>query len=217
MEGDKIQKYCKVSANGMLFIIYITTIILIVIWLFKLLHNTKSEPTNRIRYISKDPSNYYSEGDFCYEYFEDFIRKGAIDTFDFPIKNIKKYTRALLATIFISIGSLVFSLIFVHISKHSYSLKECIGCAGVFYVFLILGVILSLIFSIILIHYYFKGNYSDFEEFSRCSYLTKNFRRDYNFIFKMQDSYKTPFVLILFTEFFNFIKLISEFDPKDID
>ena len=48
-------------------------------------------------------------------------------------------------------------------------------------------------------------------------YLTKNFRKDYNFIFKIKNDFKMPFVLILITEFFNFVKLVIESPVNDED
>ena len=59
-------------------------------------------------------------------------------------------------------------------------------------------------------HYYSKGNYSDFEEFSRCRFLSKQFRKDYDFIFKLKNEYKMPFAVLLIMEFFNFIKLVGD-------
>ena len=195
-------KDCKKCVNGTLAIVYLAVFILIIIWLFKLLHIAKNEPTNRIRYINKDPSNYYDEGEFCFDICEKFIMKGALDTFDIPLKNIKKYTRALLSTIFISIGSIVVIIIFFLVGYKT--------CAYFFYVIFFLSVILSLVFAIVLAHFYFKGNYSDFEEFSRCRFLTKRFRTDYDFIFKIKSEFKMPFVLILISEFFNFINIVIE-------
>ena len=64
-------------------------------------------------------------------------------------------------------------------------------------------------------HYYSKGDYSDFEEFSRCRYLSSNFRRNYDFVFKMKNEYKMPYAIIIITEFFNFVKLIAESNPDD--
>ena len=137
-----------------------------------------------------------------------------MDIFDIPIKKIKKYTQALLSTIFISIGSLAIATILVNIGKHQYNDSLSIGFAFCFYIFFILAVILSFVFAILLGHYYFKGNYSDFEEFSRCRYLTKKFKIDYNFIFKIKDEFKMPFILIFISAFFNFIKLIAEVQNK---
>ena len=64
----------------------------------------------------------------------------------------------------------------------------CIG--ALFYLFFIFAAILSIVFAILLMHYYSKGDYSDFEEFSRCRYLSKQFRRDYDFIFKIKNEFK---------------------------
>ena len=88
-------------------------------------------------------------------------------------------------------------------------------CLGIlFYIFFVLAVILSIAFAIVFAHYYFKGNYDDFEEFSRCRYLKMTFKSDYDFIFKIKNGFKMPFVLILITEFFNFIKLVAESGNK---
>ena len=86
---------------------------------------------------------------------------------------------------------------------------------SLFYLFFYLGVILSLVFAIILIHYYSKGDYSDFQEFSRCRYLSRKFRKDYEFVFNIKDEYQMPFAIIIITEFFNFVKLIAENNPND--
>ena len=83
-------------------------------------------------------------------------------------------------------------------------------CSYIFFLIFFLSVILSLVFAIVLAHYYFKGNYSDFEEFSRCRFLSKRFRTDYDFIFKIKGEFKMPFVLILISEFFNFINIVVE-------
>ncbi len=40
-------KQCNICASGMLFFAYLATFILIIVWLFKILHNAKNEPTNR--------------------------------------------------------------------------------------------------------------------------------------------------------------------------
>ena len=208
---EECKENMKICSNGTLIIAYLATFILIIIWLFKLLNNAKNEPQNRIRYINKDPENYYTKGEFCFDNCEKFIKKGALDTFGIPLKKIKKYTRALLGTIFISIGSIVFILIFANIKNKSYRHQDlAMSCGILFYLFFLLSVILSIAFAIVLAHYYFKGKYNDFEEFSRCRYLTKRFKTDYDFIFKIKSEFKMPFVLILISEFFNFINILNE-------
>ena len=180
-EQEKITaKKINLAASGALFICYIVTFVMVIIWLFKLHNNAKTEPKTRSGYIIEEPSTYYNEEEFCYEKYEPFLAKGALDIFDIPTKDIKKYCKALISTIFISIGSFILGVLMI------------LGCGrndwfmifgSLFYLFFILGLILSLVFAIILIHYYSKGDYSDFEEFSRCRYLSKKFRKDYEFVF----------------------------------
>ena len=201
----------KKCANGILVIAYLATFILIIVWLFKLLHNAKNEPKDRIRYINQNFTNYYTEGEFCYDNYEQFIISGALNTFDIPLKKIKKYTRALLGTMFISIGSIILAIICFILGKKFGSCGLAFGM--LFYLFFILSVILNIAFAIVLAHYYFKGKYNDFEECSRCRFLTKKFRTDYDFVFKIKNEFKMPFVLILLSEFFNFINIIVEDSP----
>ena len=204
------------TASGIQFILYIIILILTIIWIFKLHSNAKSEPKSRDKYILEEPSNYYREDEFCYEKYESFIISGALELFDLPMKNIKKYCKALISTIFISIGSVILAPILFLCSNKSYGSGEIYRCFAIFfYIIFILGIILSIVFAIVLIHYYSKGNYNDFEEFSRCRYLSKQFRIDYNFVFKIKNEFKLPFAVVIIMEFFNFIKLIAEMSPKD--
>jgi len=207
---EKYKENMKMCANGYLTIAYLATFILIIIWLFKLLCNTKDEPQNRIQYINKDFENYYIEGEFCFENYEKFIINGALETFDIPLKKIKKYTRALLGTIFISISLMVFLLIFAIFKKACEYEDSAMCCVLFFYIIFLLSVILNIVFAIVLAHYYFKGKYSDFEEFSRCRFLTKRFKTDYDFIFQIKNEFKMPFVIILISEFSNFINIIND-------
>ena len=212
-EEEKLKKkLCKNGIKGALIIIYLALIILIIIWLFKLLKNTKSEPKNRISYIVKEPSYYYEEHEFCYIEYERFIIKGAFNSFDLRIKRIKKYCKAVLATIFIALGSLIMMVIL-------FCLNQCTRdwgtiCSGLFFFFAVISLILCLAFSIVLAHHYFKSNFSDFEEFSKCRFLTRKFKRDYNFIFTIKNEFKMPFVLVLLTEFFNCIGIVFDFEGE---
>ena len=213
---NKIANNLNTIASGILLISYLTTFILIIIWLFKLLNNATSEPKSRSKYIIEERLTYYYEEEFCYEKYEAFLAKGALDIFDIPTKNIKKYCKAVISTIFITLGSIILSSVFVCIGKKSLRKSDYFMClAMLFYLFFILGVILSLIFAIILMHYYSKGDYNDFEEFSRCRYLSKKFRKDYEFVLNIKNGYQMPFALILLNEFFNFIKLIVENRPEE--
>ena len=130
----------------------------------------------------------------------------------FPQKKIKKYCKALLSTIFISIGSIILTIVFYLFSiSISFSYRIFNILYYTFYILFGFSILLSFVFAIILVHYYSKGDYNDFEEFSRCRYLSKQFRSDYNFILKIRKGYQIPFALILLNEFLGFIKLIFEF------
>ena len=83
---EDIGKQCNICASGMLFLAYLATFILIIVWLFKIHGNAKSEPKLRSHYIIEEPSTYYREDEFCYDNYENFIIKGALDTFGIPIK-----------------------------------------------------------------------------------------------------------------------------------
>ena len=210
-EDSEEKKLIDRGTNFYLILMYFSILLLIIIWLFTLLNNSKNEPSNWNIYIRKDPSNYYEEGEFCYDNYENFIIKGALNNFDISTKHIKIHARATLGTIFISIGSIIIASIFkciainINNNKARYNkLKNC------FFIIFIIAFILTIGFSTALVNYCFKGNYNDFEEFSRCRYLTKNFKSDYNFVLKIKNGFNLPFFLILFIEICNFIKLISE-------
>ena len=211
---EKCRKECKASIDGALFFCYIAMIILIIIWLFKLIKNSKSEPKDRQRYIGRDPSFFYEEGEFCYDSYLQFISKGAFETFDIRIENINKYSKALVSTILIGLCSYILTLVFsILLEKCHNEWFFCYFC--MFYFFLFVSVILSLSFALVLAHHYFKAEFNDFVDFSKCKFLTKQFRIDYDFIFKIKDEFKIPFVIILFTEFLNFVRLVSGFKKED--
>ena len=212
-EEEKEGKDCII--NMLLFICYLVTFILIIIWVFKLHNNAKKEPSSRNKYIIEDLLTFYTEEEFCYEKYEPFLVKGALDTFDIPSKKIKKYCKALLSTIFISLGSIILTMVFFCLKeRYKFTDKRKKFFRSLYYTFYIifcLGIILSFVFAIILVHYYSKGDYNDFDEFTRCRYLSKQFRSDYNFVSKIRKGYQMPIALILLNEFFSFIKLIFEF------
>ena len=206
---EKAKEAINKCISIIILICYIVSLILIIIWLFKLLNNAKNEPESRINYIVEDPSLFYTEEEFCYENCEPFVIRGAIKIFDIPIKNIRKYCKAVISTIFITIGSIILGGIFNSIAEKCFE-KFFKYLRNTFSIFALLSVILCMVFAIVLMHYYSKGDYSDFEEFTRCRYLSKQFRKDYKFIFKLKNEYKMPFAVLLIMEFFNFIKLIVD-------
>jgi hypothetical protein len=98
--------------------------------------NAKSEPKLRSSYIIEEPSTYYREDEFCYEKYEPFLARGALEIFDIPMAKIRKFCKALISTSFISIGSIILGGIFGKIQEHSYSNRNCWMCLGIlFYTF----------------------------------------------------------------------------------
>ena len=106
-KSEESQSNITFYASGIILICYIIASILTIIWLFKLHHYAKVEPLSRAKYFIEEPSTYYREDEFCYENYEPFLISGALEIFDLPMKNIKKYCKALISTIFIFIGSLI--------------------------------------------------------------------------------------------------------------
>ena len=104
---EKERNNMNIFATSVIFICYLVVLVLTIIWLFKLLNNAKTEPISRANYIIEEPSIYYREDEFCYENFEPFVISGALNIFDLPMKNIKKFSTALISTIFITISSFI--------------------------------------------------------------------------------------------------------------
>ena len=107
--------------------------------------------------------------EFCYENYEPFLVKGALDIFDIPTSRIRKFCKALLSTIFISLGLIIISFILFLVSKAKSGF--CL------YALAMISIILSIIFAIILIHNYSKGNHRDFAEFYRWDIYSKNLEK----------------------------------------
>ena len=63
---EKYENKWNIAITGYLLICYIISLILIIIWLFKLNKNAKSEPSLRNLYIIEDPSTYCGEDEFCF-------------------------------------------------------------------------------------------------------------------------------------------------------
>ena len=204
----KYENKCNIAISGYLLICYLIALILIIIWLFKLNSNAKSEPSSRNSYIIEEPSTYYREDEFCYEKYEPFLVKGALEIFDIPTSRIRKFCKALLSTIFISLGLIILSTILIAVGNKR---TKDLGCC--LYSLAVISIILSIIFAIILVHNYSKGNYRDFAEFYSCRYLSQKFRKDYAFVFDIELGYQMPIAIIIITEFLNFIKLITENSP----
>ena len=190
-----------------IFIINVTLIIICLVWLYKIKDNAKDEPSNRIKYIKEDDSSIeeYSEGDFCFKYYTTYLTDGAYKDFDIKMTNIRKYSTYLFILSLISLCLLFIFMVIIFITEKCYSShKKC------FKYFLISSItiniyidILCLVLFIILSVHYYKSNFGDFRDFSRCHYLNRDFKKDYDCTFVVKNNFTKFFKLFII----NFILL----------
>ena len=178
--------------------------ILLLIWLFKVRNNAKEEPVDRSLYVQQDIfETVYTVGDFCYDHYNPYITNGAFQEFNIKMKNIRKYSTALLILFFISVVLSILSLFIAVLYKTCCSSHE--KCVSILLTIIFFGnviiCILSLVFFIILSVNYFRSHFDDFKDFSKCKYLNNAFKADYNFVFVVKDNYIKFFVLYLISIF----------------
>ena len=106
------------------------------------------------------------------------------EAFDLKINKLKKWAIALIVLI---PGFFIF--IFV------------VACFPWLVILLFFDFIL-IIFFLFAVHYS-KINFDEFNEFTKCRYLNKQFRKDYDFIYSIKDGFQTPLVFIILLEFFS--------------
>ena len=104
---DEYSKWCHKSIELMPILVNFILFILVIVWIFKININAKNEPKNRDLYLAADPSYYYTEGDFCFDNYEDYKERGAFQIFNLHIKQMKQFSTATLVTTFTLMGSVV--------------------------------------------------------------------------------------------------------------
>ena len=179
--------------------------ILCIIWIAKVYSNADDEPTDRIKYYYYDengnfidPNSLYVAGEFCFEHYQSFINKGAFEDFDIRMKKIKKFSLATIIIFSISFGITIINLTMIIVGL----ICECRAnffkiIIPVFLILSLLSSILALIFFIILSVHYFKSNFDDFDEFSKCEYLNPYFDKDYDFVYVVKNNYLKYFIVYL--------------------
>jgi hypothetical protein len=210
MPYDEDSYICQKSIELIPLLVNFILFIFIIVRVFKIIINANSEPTNRDLYLAVDPSYYYTEGDFCFDNYEDYKERGAFQLFNLHIKQIKQFSTATLVTIFTLIASVVASGVFQIIKKHhdfyDNNWPICLICS-----FFWISSILSIIFGSILAYHYYASNFDDFVEFSKCKFIAKNFKSDYNFVFVIKKDFVVPYALIIISQFFECLKSSVEF------
>ena len=182
-------------------IISIIFLILCLIYLFKIKNNAKDEPIPRDQYIDEEYSDFYIQGDFCYEHYYKYDQIGAFEDFDIRMEKMKKYATALISIYFISLAALVLSLLLIILSCTI--CKPVEKCLSVILIILIvinsIAAIIGLVFFIILSYHYYRSGFDDFERFSECKYLSQGFLNDYHFVSVVKDSFKKVFIINILT------------------
>ena len=192
-QKKEIKFFWKSIPILMTFVVFI----LVYIWICKIVHYAKDEKKNRQKYIIENRLDYYEEGEFCKEKYNDFIKKGVYETFDIPIKKLKKWAIALIVLI---------PLFFI---------VSCISCLfQPIALFSCLDLILLLIFGILFASSFSDCNFEDFVEFSKCRYLNKQFRKDYDFIYKIKDGFQTPLIFLIIIEVTSCLASLADLDPS---
>lgn len=187
-------------------------------WLHKVYQNAKDEPDNRIKFYSLEDTiidviDLYEPGEFCYKHYQPFIDKGVFENFDISMKKIKKYSLALWILLLISFLTGVIhiefdlpdSFVFTCCNRSDKSYKIFMAVNRILN---LLSTILAFIFFILVSVYYFKVNFDDYDEFSKCEYLNSHFENEYDFINVVKKNYLRFFIGYIVALFLNFSYMI---------
>ena len=102
------------------------------------------------------------------------------------MKEIKKYSIGLLVSKLISFLMIICAacaiIAYEKSTKGSYADKNMIIFAIIYTILYIINSILNIVFFELLSHNFSDSNFEDFETFSNCAYLTRKFKRKYDFI-----------------------------------
>ena len=173
--------------------------LLCLIWIIKVYNNAKDEPNNRINYINDDIASYdelYTPGQFCYNHYESFLRIGVLNDFDIHMKKIREFSLALVITIFVIMGGIIFYLSISYLSKFLKCSKKALCVITQIISSLIkIATSVTFTFSITTSIYYFKSDFHNFDLFSDCEYLNQLFDKDYDFVFSVKNNYLKYFIV----------------------
>ena len=183
----------------------------------------KSEPADRTKYIDYDEiTNEYVDldDDYCTaDNYQSYIDNGGFKDFDIRMKNIKKFSLALIVLNFISLGLEILTIIIlvsVALCCENSS-GDSIACVIVISAILkILCSLLAFIFFIITSVNYFKSDFEELETFSKFCLNKKKFERDYKFVFDVKDNYLKYFIIYFIIFALNIIdNAISRLKKKE--
>ena len=182
-------------------------IIICLIFLFITIIKSKKEPSIRRKYIADEPFNYYTEGNFCYENYELYTKLGAFEVFDIHIKKIKKFCICVIITLFIEISLIFIEFIVNNKLNIATNLTRTIFLCKLFAILRSINQTISLVFFVIASVFYFDSKFGEFKKFSKCKYLGRNFKADYDFIFDVKKYFLVFFIFYIIS--YVFLQLCS--------
>lgn len=198
----------EIIIKGLIAIFNFVSLILLIVWLFKIICNAEKEPWFRGNFIANDSLQNYTEGDFCYGRKYEYTRIGALRLFNIQMDEIKKYAKALLVTKFVSIGLVIYASLlricfadrleqYCEILEKKYfkRIKRKYFFSISVIIPYIANNILNVIFLEKLSDYYSDSNFYDFERYSKCDYMQKNFKRKYKFVTTVKKNCNKVFIV----------------------
>ena len=158
------------------------------------MENSKKEEA----FVEVDNSRLTSSADpsgVCEKYLYDYLEEGVHETFDFKMKDIKKYSTGLVSILFISLGMDLLLVLVIIISICCHLNDAIVACVTIHTILSSMLSTLNLIFFILFSVYYYKGKIKDFEDFSECDFFIESFFRDtFSYIFIVYDNCKKVFI-----------------------
>ena len=183
---DEDKNKCELIVKGIISLFNFVSLILLIVWLCKIINNANEEPKSFNSFFTDESPLNYTEGDFCYGRKFEFSKNGAFKLFHIRMKEIKKYSIGLLVSKLISILMVICaacaSKAYEDSLKTDVADKNMIIFSLIFTIFYIANSILNVVFFELLSHNFSDSNFEDFETFSNCAYLTRKFKRKYDFI-----------------------------------
>ena len=169
----------------------IALIVLCFIFLFPIMNNSKKDEPKieeltcllpgyiNLRYLELSNEECIKKG-------EEFVEKGAYETFNFKMNTIHQVSKGFISVLFIWVGFHFLSFLSLLIFKVS---REDIFYTIYLYIRILINLceIINAIFSIFLIVYQSKGKFGDFKEFGKCDFFdNEKFMAEYDYVFKVQ-------------------------------
>ena len=185
-EKKERKNTCELYVKGIIGLFNFVTLILLIVWLCIIINNANEEPKSFDSFFSNESPLNYTEGDFCYGRKYEFSKNGLFKVFHIRMKEIKKYSIGLLVSKLISFLMIICAagaiIAYEKSTKGSYADKNMIIFAIIYTILYIINSILNVVFFELLSHNFSDSNFEDFETFSNCAYLTRKFKRKYDFI-----------------------------------